>query len=336
VDVFEKPDYILRHIAGSVTPEWCLCNRTSPVLGWQNASALPHLPGRWTSSLVQNHHNWGAIIGHSKEEFEAHPEYLGLVTFPVSADTELKPPEADGIDWDTLIKGADRTAPAGEGGEGADLDALAKGHGRPAPSPGAAPAGQAEETAVTTQQRQASSKLCVSNPRVRELASRYALDYFAEKPEQPSVSMEPTDGSGWCECRACEAVGPPSERVALLANSVAEALEEDFPEKYVGILAYHLHADPPSRKLHPRVGVSLATALSGSTPLADRLAGWAKVSGNLGVEVPKQPEERDLLMDTPFTEAGTEAVLEGKAVMTVPQEEMPSLPAGAPEDVPAK
>jgi hypothetical protein len=78
LDVFEKPDYIQRHIAGSVTPDWCLKNRASPVLGWQNAGDLPYLPRRWTGPLVQNQHNWGAIVGFAEEEFKAHPEYLGL------------------------------------------------------------------------------------------------------------------------------------------------------------------------------------------------------------------------------------------------------------------
>ena len=136
---------------------------------------------------------------------------------------------------------------------------------------------------MKTELRRASSKLCVSNPGVRRAAARYALHYFKESPKTPSVSFEPTDGSGWCECEECAKVGPPSERVALLANHAAKALEAEFPDKYLGILAYHLHADPPTRRLHPRVAVSLATALSGRTPLSERLAGWAKVCENLGV-----------------------------------------------------
>lgn len=258
VDTFEKPDFIVRHIAGSVTPDWCLRNRTSPVLGWQEAKALPYLPGWWTSNLVQAYHNWGAIIEHSRAEFEAHPEYLGLVTVEVPVDAPAVP-DAEKADLDLLIKGADQPAPA--------LDA------KPVE----------KKPATKQEQKRASSKLCVSNPRVRELAAAYALDYFRKNPQAPSISMEPTDGSGWCECAECAKIGPPAERVALLVNAVAAALEKEFPEKYIGILAYHLHADPPKQRLHPRVAVSLATALSGSTPLDERLSNWAKVSENLGV-----------------------------------------------------
>jgi hypothetical protein len=251
LDAFEKPDFILRHIAGSVTPDWCLKNRANPILGWQNATEFPWLPGRWTASMAQAQHNWGSIVGYAEEEFKAHPEYLGLVTVKV----------------DPRVAEPDPTALAPRGVDDRDVNVALT------------------ETVpvATTKQVRVSSKLCVSNPRVRELAGLYALDYFEKNPESPSVSMEPTDGSGWCECSACSNVGPPSERVALLANSVAEALEEKHPDKYVAILAYHLHADPPVRKLHPRVAVSLATALSGSTPLDERLTRWAAVSENLGV-----------------------------------------------------
>ena len=261
VDVFEKPDYIARRIAGSVTADWNERNRTSIGYSWK-VPMKPYIPECWQKPLVQNHHNWGAIIGHSREEFEAHPEYLGLVTVKIESDTGvLPPPKLGKKELDALVDGDDSFL--------AGLKEATDGDG--------------DEKAAKTELRRASSKLCVSNPGVRRAAARYALHYFKNAPETPSVSLEPTDGSGWCECEQCAKVGPPSERVALLANHVARALEHEFPDKYLGILAYHLHADPPVRRLHPRVAVSLATALSGRTPLSERLAGWAKVCGNLGV-----------------------------------------------------
>ena len=204
--------------------------------------------------MVQCQHNWASIINFAEEEFKAHPEYLGLVTKKINprvaqAPAALAPDEVE------------------EPGAGEEITLT---DGAPAANP---------------QQERISSKLCVSNPRVRELASLYALDYFAKKHESPSVSMEPSDGGGWCECAECTKIGNPSERVVLLANSVATALEEKYPDKYVGILSYYLHAEPPVRKLHPRVVVSLATGLSGKMPLEDRLAGWGKVSENLGIHV---------------------------------------------------
>ena len=267
VEAFEKPDYIARRIAGSVTADWNERNRTSIGYSWK-VPMKSYIPECWQKPLVQNHHNWGAIIGHSREEFEAHPEYLGLVTVKIESDSDvLPPPELGKKQLDALIKGD--SLPWLEKTTEEELEQAEDKDG--------------DEEEVKTELRRASSKLCVSNPGVRRAAARYALHYFTQSPETPSVSFEPTDGSGWCECKECAKVGPPSERVALLANHVAQSLEREFPDKYLGILAYHLHADPPVRRLHPRVAVSLATALSGRTPLAERLAGWAKVCENLGV-----------------------------------------------------
>lgn len=126
-------------------------------------------------------------------------------------------------------------------------------------------------------------KLCISNPAVPGLAIKYAQDYFKREPESFSVSMEPTDGYGWCECDACKALGSPSDRAVLLANAVAAALEKEYPDKYVGILAYAMHADPPTIPVHPRVVVSVATAMSGPVPVDERLKNWGARAKTLGI-----------------------------------------------------
>ena len=65
VDAFEKPDYIARRIAGSVTQDWTERNRTSIGYSWQ-VPMKPHIPEHWQKPLVQSHRNWGAIIGHAR------------------------------------------------------------------------------------------------------------------------------------------------------------------------------------------------------------------------------------------------------------------------------
>ena len=40
-----------------------------------------------------------------------------------------------------------------------------------------------------------------------------------------SVSVDPSDGLGWCECEACAAMGSISDRAVTLANAVAQGLE---------------------------------------------------------------------------------------------------------------
>jgi len=257
VDTFEKPDFISRHIAGTVTQDWNERNRTAVGYSWR-VPMKPYLPEYWQKPLVQNSHNWGAIVQFAQDKFEKHPEYFGLVEVKVDPNV-------------TALK--DVPDPAGNprqnGNDAANIALEAY--------------DSSGEQHPKTELKRVSSKLCVSNPRVRELAGLYAIDYFQKNPDAPSVSMEPTDGSGWCICKGCQAVGPPSERVMLIANAVAESLEEKYPGKYVGILAYHLHANAPSRKAHPRVCVNLATALSGRKSLEDRLTEWSAVCQNLGV-----------------------------------------------------
>src|SRR5690606_2429839 len=94
------------------------------------------------------------------------------------------------------------------------------------------------------------SKLCISNPAVQQMAADYALSYFAKNPDQLSISMEPTDGYGWCKCENCAKLGNPEDRMIILANHVAKALEKDYADKYIGVLAYAHHALPSTVEAH--------------------------------------------------------------------------------------
>jgi len=127
------------------------------------------------------------------------------------------------------------------------------------------------------------SKLCISNTNVLPLAVKYAVEYFRKTPFSFCVSMEPTDGYGWCECVACTNMGSPSDRAVFLANTVARTLEKEYPDKYVGMLAYAQHAEPPKIAVHPRVVVSVATHLSGNIPVEKRLKGWGAAAKTLGI-----------------------------------------------------
>jgi hypothetical protein len=119
-----------------------------------------------------------------------------------------------------------------------------------------------------------SSKMCVGNPAVRELVVRYALDTFAQKPDEQMISVDPSDGGGWCECDACAAIGSPSDRAITLANDVALALEREKLDKYVGLYAYNEHAPPPRVRPHPRVIVNVATAFTRGASIDGLITGW--------------------------------------------------------------
>lgn len=127
-------------------------------------------------------------------------------------------------------------------------------------------------------------KPCLGNPAVRELFVRYALERLAKDPELQSVSMDPSDGGGWCECDRCKALGSVSDQVVTLANQVAAALQTRKPGALVGIYAYNYHSPPPSIRVHERVVVSVATAfIKGGQSLDEIVNGWAAKGARLGI-----------------------------------------------------
>ncbi|NUQ62255.1 MAG: DUF4838 domain-containing protein [Pirellulales bacterium] len=122
-----------------------------------------------------------------------------------------------------------------------------------------------------------STKFCVSNPGLRTLVVRYADEFFKAQPDANSVSIDPSDGGGWCECDACRAMGPPSNRALTLANKISALLEDRYPGKYVGMYAYNEHSPPPSIQARPRVIVSTATAfIRGGLSIDEIIEGWKR------------------------------------------------------------
>jgi hypothetical protein len=79
------------------------------------------------------------------------------------------------------------------------------------------------------------NKLCISNPALRKfVVEHYALPYFRNHPGADCVSLEPSDGGGWCECDRCRAMGSISDRALLLANQAARAIVEDRAPRFAG------------------------------------------------------------------------------------------------------
>ncbi|NQU39009.1 MAG: DUF4838 domain-containing protein [Lentisphaerae bacterium] len=128
------------------------------------------------------------------------------------------------------------------------------------------------------------AKLCIGNPDLRRVVVDDALAYFENDPEADCVSVDPSDGGGWCECERCQAIGPASDRALLLANDVAAAVQETFPGKLVGMYAYNVHSTPPHLRVHPNVVISVATAfIKNGLKVEDIIAGWAEKGATLGV-----------------------------------------------------
>jgi hypothetical protein len=129
------------------------------------------------------------------------------------------------------------------------------------------------------------TKLCLSNPELRRLVAQHAVAQFQKNPGQDSLSVDPSDGGGWCECQACAKLGTVTDRALLLANDVATAVNAEFPGKLVGMYAYNYHSPPPTTvRPHPQVVISVATAfLKGGLTLDEIIQGWSEKGTVLGV-----------------------------------------------------
>ena len=129
------------------------------------------------------------------------------------------------------------------------------------------------------------AKFCISNDQLRRLVVTYALDYFNKNPSYDTISMDPSDGGGWCECKQCKALGSISDQALILANEVAVAINKsgEPSKKYVGMYAYGYHSPPPSISVHPNVIVSVATAFLKGGVLDEIILGWRSKGAMLGI-----------------------------------------------------
>lgn len=130
------------------------------------------------------------------------------------------------------------------------------------------------------------AQFCISNPNLRKLVVADALRKLEQNPKLDSVSVEPNDGGGWCECPECAKVGngSVSDRVVSLANEVAAAVSAKYPGKFVGVLAYNEHSPPPSIRVHPSVVVSIATAfIRGGYTIDQLIDGWSSQCDIIGI-----------------------------------------------------
>lgn len=131
----------------------------------------------------------------------------------------------------------------------------------------------------------ANAKFCVSNAGLRQLVVEDAIREMKAQPDRDSLSMDPSDGGGWCECQACRDLGSPSDRALTLANQVAAAINGlGLGDRYVGMYAYNDHSPPPGIKAHPNVVISVATSfIRGGYTIEELVSGWQAQDAVLGI-----------------------------------------------------
>lgn len=140
-----------------------------------------------------------------------------------------------------------------------------------------------EYLALVAGKRQA-PKLCTANAELRRLFIDDALSQFTKNPELDSISCDPSDGGGWCECSDCAKIGSATDRALFLANEVAAAVNAKYPDRLIGMYAYNEHSPPPAIAAHPQVVISVATGfITGGFTVDQLLAGWKAKAKTLGI-----------------------------------------------------
>jgi len=150
------------------------------------------------------------------------------------------------------------------------------------------------------------SQLCTSNPEVIAKMIEVAKAYLKSQPSAVSFPMDPEDTMDFCQCDNCRAQDPQgrgsdglplvTDRVITFCNAVADGIKEEFPDRYIGVLAYSNHLMPPVR-VKPAKNIIITICRSNSCnlhllpivgcPTAKRfydiVQGWSKVTKNINV-----------------------------------------------------
>lgn len=123
-------------------------------------------------------------------------------------------------------------------------------------------------------------KFIVDSPGLKELVCEDALKWLRDHPQEETYSIDPSDGRGWPKESV---IGSPSDQTVYLANAVARAIRQEFPQKRVAIQAYNLHSPPPSLELEKGIIASIATKFNRSNPVSELMDGWRRKGAELGI-----------------------------------------------------
>ena len=108
------------------------------------------------------------------------------------------------------------------------------------------------------------AQLCLTNPDVLKIITERIKKRMRESPEYLIYDVSQNDWHNPCQCDKCQAIvkreGTESGLMIWFVNQVAEAVEKDFPDKFIGTLAYQYTRTPPkSIRPHNNVVVRLCS-----------------------------------------------------------------------------
>ena len=102
------------------------------------------------------------------------------------------------------------------------------------------------------------SQLCLSNPEVLKICIEKVKEVMRNNSDYLIYSMEQNDNQLFCECDECKALaeqyGGQSGVMLWFVNQVADAVKEEFPDKFIGTFAYQYTRHAP-KNIVPRDNV---------------------------------------------------------------------------------
>jgi len=102
------------------------------------------------------------------------------------------------------------------------------------------------------------AQLCLTNPDVLRIITDRIKKRMRESPEYLIYDVSQNDWHNPCQCDKCQAIvkakGSESGLIIWFVNQVAEAVEKEFPDKFIGTLAYQYTRTPP-KDIKPRHNV---------------------------------------------------------------------------------
>ena len=102
------------------------------------------------------------------------------------------------------------------------------------------------------------AQLCLTNAHVLKIITERIKKQMRDQPEYLIYSVSQNDWYNPCQCNKCQSIvkqeGSESGPLIRFVNKVAEAVEKEFPDKFIGTLAYQYTRTPP-KTLQPRKNV---------------------------------------------------------------------------------
>ncbi len=102
------------------------------------------------------------------------------------------------------------------------------------------------------------AQLCLTNPDVLDIITGQLIKTIDVNPQYLIYSVSQNDWGNPCQCNNCQKIATKEDSEAgpliWFVNQVAERIEDDYPGKYVGTLAYQ-YTRKPTKNIKPRENV---------------------------------------------------------------------------------